>query len=203
MIETAARRSSTRWRHERRCLMLELAIDLIGLLLPFGRSKPVEPTVVGPGASEIRVDLGVPGAFTQRLNQSGWLDDEVLAAGLLRQGKTLSVLGILTGLALIEVLRPRRSKFLPREFVLAVTADRVVAFALTSWSEGDASGTTVAVKIKRGERGSWPRELVRLTDRASSPVSTGGILELGGVERLPVMAEDADELLEVLSAIAT
>jgi hypothetical protein len=48
--------------------------------------------------------------LTLRLNQSGWLADEVLAAGALRQSKQRSLLALVTGVALIEVLRPRRSK---------------------------------------------------------------------------------------------
>jgi len=51
-----------------------------------------------------------PRALTLRLNQSGWLADEVLAAGALRQSKQRSLLALVTGVALIEVLRPRRSK---------------------------------------------------------------------------------------------
>ena len=67
---------------------------------------------------------GQPGAIKQALNASGWLDDEVVAAGELRQGRAPSLLGMVTGTALIEVARPRRTKLLPRRFVLAATADR-------------------------------------------------------------------------------
>jgi hypothetical protein len=74
---------------------------------------------------------GVPGALTRGLNESGWLADEVIAAGVLRQGKAPSVLGAVTGLVLIELAR-RRSKSLPREFVLAATAERAVAFATSA-----------------------------------------------------------------------
>jgi hypothetical protein len=35
---------------------------------------------------------------------------------------------MVTGLALVEVLRPRRSKLLPRQFVLAAPGERLVAF---------------------------------------------------------------------------
>jgi hypothetical protein len=183
-------------------MWVEAVIDVIGLIWPFGRNKPVEPTVVEPGASTIRVELGVRGAFTRRLNESGWLAEEVLAAGLLRQGKPYSLFGIVTGLALMDVVRPRRSKTLPREFVLALTAERVVAFALALVSEGDGTGDTVAVKIKRGERSSWPRDLVRLIDQTKGFESQGATLELGGVDRLPVAwdgNDSTDELIELLS----
>jgi hypothetical protein len=178
--------------------VVEVVIDL----WPFGRDKPVEPIVVEPGASTIRVELGVPGAFARRLNQSGWLAEEVLAAGMVRQGKPYSLFGLVTGLVLIDVVRPRRSKTLPRQFVLALTAERVVAFALSLVSEGDGTGDTVAVKVKRGEHGSWPRELVRLIDQTKGFGSKGATLELGGVDRFPVAwdgDDSTDELIELLS----
>src|SRR5215216_7512604 len=68
--------------------------------------------------------LGCRGAFTRGVNESGWLADEVVAAGVLRQGKAPSLAALVTGAALVDVLRPRPSKSLPREFALAVTADR-------------------------------------------------------------------------------
>ena len=80
-----------------------------------------------------RLDSGsfrpeVPGSIKRALNESGCLDEEVIAAGELMQGVEPSLVSMVTGLALIELARPRRSKSLPRNFVLAVTADRVVAF---------------------------------------------------------------------------
>jgi hypothetical protein len=150
---------------------------------------------------ELRVELAAPGALKQRLNESGWLADEVMAADLVCQGKPLSLLGMITGYALIEVARPRRAKSLPRQFVLAVTADRVVAFALSPWSEG-GEGTVSVVWIKRDECGSWPRELVRLLDPSTRGISKGGTLELAGQERFPVTWEgddDTKELIELLS----
>jgi hypothetical protein len=177
--------------------VVEVVIDL----WPFGRDKPVEPIVVEPGASTVRVELGVPGAFARRLNESGWLAEDVIAAGMLRQGKPYSLFGLVTGLVLIDVVR-RRSKTLPRQFVVALTGERVVAFALSLVSEGDGTGDTVAVKVKRGERGSWPRELVRLIDQTKGFGSKGAMLELGGVDRFPVAwdgDDSTDELIELLS----
>ena len=112
-------------------MWVEVVIEAVGLLWPFGRGKPVEPSLVKPGASTLRVELGDPRAYVQSLNASGWLADEVLAADLLRQGKPDSLFGLVTGVALIDWARARRANTLPREFVLAVTAQRVVAFALS------------------------------------------------------------------------
>ncbi len=173
--------------------MWGVVVDLAIGLWPSRGARIAEKSDSGT----IAVQFGVPGAFTRRLNESGWLADEVIAAGVLRQGKAPSLFGVVTGLVLIEMARPRRSKSLPREFVLAATADRVVAFAITSEGEG----TTPVVKIKRGERGSWPRELVRLIDLTKGIFTTGGTLELAGVERIPVSSDGDDgtnELIELL-----
>ena len=173
---------------------------LVDVLMPTGgirsreRSEPKHPDT-------IPVEVQVPGAFTRALNESGWLAEEAVAVGVLRQGKAHSVLELVSGLALFEVARPRRSKSLPREFALAVTADSVVAFAMSLWAEGTDTTTTV-VRIKRGERGRWPRELVRLTDRSSNRLQNGGTLEIAGVERIPVVWEShggIDELVELVS----
>jgi len=52
----------------------------------------------------------------------------VIATTRLRQGEPPTLAGMLTDKGLIVLLRPRRSASLPRHFVLALTADRVVAF---------------------------------------------------------------------------
>lgn len=51
------------------------------------------------------VRFGVPGAFKRSLNDSGWLADEVIAAGVLRQGKAPSLLALVTGVGLIQMAR--------------------------------------------------------------------------------------------------
>jgi hypothetical protein len=113
---------------------------------------------------------------------------------------------MVTGAALFQMARARRAKSLPRELALAVTADRVVAFAISPWKEGDASGdSVVAVKIKPGERGAWPRGSVRLGDLHTRVGTTGGTLQLPGEEPFPVMCggdPDSDELIEVLGGAA-
>lgn len=159
--------------------------------------RSVERMLERRDASEIAVEFRAPGAFRRALNQSAWLADEVIAAGTLRQGRAPSLLELMTGLTLIEAARPRRSKSLPREFALAVTRDRVVAFALSRWTEGDGT-TDHVVKIKRGERGSWPRQSVRIVDLTER----GATLVLEGVERIPLTSDgddSANELVEVLS----
>jgi hypothetical protein len=153
----------------------------------------------GEGKS-LLVATGRLGAIKQALNRSGWLSEEVIAAGELRQGKPPSAVGMITGTALIEFARPRRSKALPRHFVLAITTDRVVAFK--AWGrDGTPESGPYKVQIMPGERGSWPRASVRLTDLPNGAESDRGTLKLGGRERFPVaMLRDrnTDELIEVL-----
>jgi hypothetical protein len=142
-----------------------------------------------------------PGAIKQALNGSGWFDGEVLAAGELRQGKEPSVLSMVTGTALIEVLRPRRSKSLPRHFVFTVTRDRIAAFKVLSTGD-DGVDPVYELWIRSEEAGSWPRESVRIADVRHGHMSTAATLELDGLERVPVLAPSNDpstaELLELL-----
>jgi hypothetical protein len=173
--------------------MWDLVIDLAAGLWPSRGAQVVEQG----DPDSIEVHFG-PGAVARRLNESGWLPDEVIAAGALRQGKAPSLLTAVTGLTLIELAR-RRSKSLPREFVLAATAERVVAFAMSAEGGGE---TWTVIKIKRGELGSWPRELVRLIDLSKGLFTRGATLALAGVERFPVTSDGDDstnELVELLS----
>jgi hypothetical protein len=151
---------------------------------------------------QLRVRLIETDAFKRRLNQSGWFDDEVLAAGMLSQGKAQSLLSLVTGWALVEMVRGRRCKSLSRDFCLAVTADRVVALAISAVAEG-GEGTDVIVKVKRGERGSWSRGSVRidLDNRNLKSGQKGGTLDLAGLERFPVNWEGSseEELVELLN----
>ena len=183
-------------------MLWELAVDV---LWPSKGPKSVERSaeriVEKRTSGTLRVECGVPGALRRRLNESGWLTDEVVAAGTFEQGTPPSLLGLVTGAALIEVARGQRSKALPREFALAVTADRVVAFAISPWKEGDAvTDSVAAIRIKPGECGSWPRGSVRLTDLHQRAGTQGATLELAGAEPFPVMTDPnfgADELIEL------
>jgi hypothetical protein len=170
---------------------------------PTGNGRLVERIYERATRDSISVESWRSGAIKRALNESGWLEDEVIAAGQLRQGKAPSTVALLTGLALIELLRPRRSKSLPSTFVLAVTADRVVAFKAGGGGDSDSNYET---RIKPGERGSWPRELVRLLDLPKGVKSMGGTLELGGQERIPVARSNmnsdpsTDELMYLLGS---
>jgi hypothetical protein len=152
----------------------------------------------------LRVPLGYAGEFKRRLNASGWFEgEEVFAAGVLSQGKAPSLLSMVTGWALVEVVRARRSKALPREFCVAVTEARVVVLAMSAWAEGDDSSDTV-VKVKRGEHSSWSRGSVRVEveDRNPRTGHKGGTLHLAGGERFPVnwaKGTDAAEVIELLA----
>jgi hypothetical protein len=184
--------------------MLELILDFLpwpGRSRDQGDSRDHGDSVlrkVMPGA--IRVLLGEPGAIKRALNDNGWLAAEVIAAGELRQGKEPSPVAMATGMALIELLRPRRARSLPRRFVLAVTTDRVVAFKAVGVSEDDGPHE---LWIRPGERSSWPRESLRLVDLSEGAASTAGTLVLG-TERVPVFRPNpdpdpsTDELLELL-----
>ena len=57
------------------------------------------------------------------------------------------------------------------------------------------------MKVKRGERGSWPRGTVRI-DRDEpnrKGGQTGGMLDLPGLGRFPVNWEAEEELVALLS----
>jgi hypothetical protein len=177
--------------------------DVLDLIVPTGSGKLTERIAEATAGDGLSLESWRPGAIKRALNESGWLDDEVIAAGQLRQGRAPSIVAMVTGWALVEMLRPRCSKSLPAQFVLAVTADRVVAFKASGGGDSESNYET---RIKPGEGGSWPRELVRLIDLPKGAKSKGATLELGGAERIHVARPNlngdpsTDELLEVLSA---
>jgi hypothetical protein len=112
---------------------------------------------------------------------------------------------MLTGTAVIEVLQPRRSKLLPRHFVLVATPERVVALKA---SGGSPEGGDYEIRITEGEEASFPRGRVKLADLPEGDQSKGGILEIetdDGLERIPVARPNlnrdpnTDELIAVLS----
>ena len=130
------------------------------------------------------------------------LGEQVAAAGELRQGRTPSLGAMLTGTALIEVLRPRRSKALPKRFALAVVGDRVVAFSCLGVSDED--GSNYHVVIRGTEQGSWPRDVVSISGLPGEPGTTNGTLNLAG-DQIPVCRpnldgdSETDELVGLLS----
>jgi hypothetical protein len=155
---------------------------------------------------QLRVPLAEPGSFKNRLNQSGWFDEEIVAGGLLTQGKAQSLLSMATGWALVEMAKGRRCKSLPREFCVAVTPTRVIALALNPWSEGGGGdvATDVVVRVKREEIGSWSRGSLRI-DRDTRKLKSGmrgGTLDLAGVQQVPVnwgTDSQSEEFVELLA----
>jgi hypothetical protein len=181
-------------------MLAELVLDF--LPGPWRRSEDRGTEVLGKMMTERLYipETDSPGAIKKALNDGGWVDGLVLAAGDLRQGKEPSLTSMLTGTALVEVLRPRRSKSLPRHLVLALTADRIVAFK--ALGSGDDEAGVYELWLRPDEFASWPREAVRLLDAKPGRMSIAATLELDGVERLPVIAPNDDpstaELLELL-----
>jgi hypothetical protein len=128
--------------------------------------------------------------------------EEVIAAGQLRQGHKPSMAAMLTGTALIELARPRRSKSVPKGFVLAVTPSRVLAYSCTGVAD-DEDGENYRVVVRGKQQGSWPREGVSF---ASLPgKESHGTLDLCG-EKVEVWRpstvddEETDALLEMLAS---
>lgn len=154
---------------------------------------------------QLRVPLAISGAFKDRLNASGWFDEEIVAAGVVNQGKAMSLLSMMTGTALIELARAKRTKSLPREFCLAVTDDKVIALAMSAWSEGsDDGGSDIVVKVKREQVGSWARGWVRIEPdgRKLKSGQRGGTIDLAGLEQFPVnwaTGSDTEEVIELLA----
>jgi hypothetical protein len=124
----------------------------------------------------------VTGETTMKAVLEMELGEEVLAASALSQGKPPSMLGMVTGAALIGLVKPRASKALPKRFLLAVTPERVVALRGTEISDEDGNSTGAAI---RGEIASWPRGEVSAVPTATEKGSKGGTLRIPGAE-IPV-----------------
>ena len=145
----------------------------------------------------------VHGPTTMKAQIEGRIGEEVLVAGQLRQGKEPTLASMVTGTALIDLMRPRRTKSLPKTFALAVTSNRVVAFKGTG--VGDEFGDEYGVIVRGDEQGSWPRDQVSLKSYSDDVrLADGGTLVLGG-ERIPVWRpndrgdRETDDLIEQLS----
>jgi hypothetical protein len=144
-----------------------------------------------------------PGAIKRALNESGWVEGEIFAAGDLLQGRKASLVWMVPVVGEIAAVRSRmaKSRSLPGHFVLAVTRDRVVAFEALS-SGDDLDSRLYELWIRPEEFGSWPREAVRLVP-ALGTEPTAGTLELDGRERVPVHWSSNDpstrDLVELLA----
>jgi hypothetical protein len=155
---------------------------------------------------QLRVPVAEPESFKRRLNATGWFDEEIVAGGLITQGKAQSLKSMMTGWALVELVKARRYKALPREFCVAVTDKRVIALGLSPWSEGggETSSIDVVVKVKRGEIGSWSRGEIRIEPDGRRPRTghRGGTLHLGG-ERVTVNWDaDSNQVGELVGLLA-
>ena len=180
----------------------EVAVEVLGP----GGGASLDYDRVFDKKGHLRVPLAVPGAFKQRFDASGWFDEQIVAAGILTQGKAQSLASMFTGWALVELARAKRSQSLPREFCLAVTEDRVIALALSAWSEGGGGegSTDTVVKVKREQAGSWSRGSVRIEPdgRQLKSGQRGGTIDVAGLEQFPVnwaLDSDAEEVVELLA----
>ena len=164
-------------------------------------------TPVGAAPGSVTVVTTVPGAIKHALCNSGWVVDDVLAAGHLRQGRPPTMAGMLTGAALVELARPRRSRTLPRQFVLAVTADEVIAFRASNVVIGEGTLSEQRLTIKDEVCARWPRASLRLLDLDDGARSRGATLHVGD-EEVPVSRGNlegdpsTDELLALLGGLA-
>jgi hypothetical protein len=155
---------------------------------------------------QLRVPVAEPESFKTRLNSSGWFDEEIVAAGLITQGKAQSLKSMMTGWALVELVKARRYDALPRQFCLAVTDKRVIALGLSAWSEGtgETASIDVVVKVKRGEIASWSRGEIHIEPESRRPRTgdRGGTLDLGG-ERVAVTWDaDSNQVGELVALLA-
>jgi hypothetical protein len=182
----------------------EVAEVAIEVFMPNGPGTDLDRLFDKKNPNQLRVPINQRGALKRRLNESGWFDEEIVAAGLLTQGKAQSLLSLVTGWALVELARGRRCKSLPRELCVAVTADRVMVLAMSAWAEGDDTDIDTIIKVKREERGSWSRGSVRLELDPPRKVwngMEGGMLDLAG-ERFPVNWSSGASATELVDLFA-
>ena len=60
--------------------------------------------------NQLRVPLAISGAFKERLNASGWFEEEIVAAGIVNQGKAQSLFSMFTGWVDHQVALLRRGR---------------------------------------------------------------------------------------------
>lgn len=148
----------------------------------------------------LRFEVTGADSFRAALNEAGgWAGGEVLAATIVRQGESPSMMGVATGLGLLKLLKRKGARDLPRVFVLAATAERVVAYDARGM--GDEDEDTYHVTIKPGELASWSRSDVSMRD-SKDGITANAILLLDGVE-VPVAAPEghADAAFEELQTL--
>jgi len=99
-------------------LIDELAQLAADTLLP-DASPDLDSLFDRKNPDQLRVPVAEPQSFKRRLNLTGWFDEEIVAGGVITQGKAQSLKSMMTGWALVELAKSRRCKSLPREFCLA------------------------------------------------------------------------------------
>ena len=111
-----------------------------------------------------------------------WLGEEVIGTAALKQ----KLFG--------------RSRLLPREFVLAATKSRVVAYRAKGKRE---SILLYRIRISPGEQGSWPRASVKVFDLDEGRESERASIEVAGervaVKRLYDLDIATDEFFDLLA----
>jgi hypothetical protein len=176
----------------------ELVIDV---LWPGGGRKSTERSVEKADSGTLAAEFRVPGEFKRRLNESGWLADEVIAARDAAAGKVALAarddhgLGTDRGAATtaVEVAPARvraRADRRPRGHLRDEPLER--------WGRGDrvrGQGQARRAPLVASRTGAADRS-------AGGGDSTDRMVELAGMEPLPVTwngDQSADELIELLS----
>ena len=149
---------------------------------------------------ELKFQANARDAFTSELTRAGWLGGPVEAACMVRQGQSPSLAATMVGVGVLKLFKSKGAKELPRTFVLAVGSDRVVAFDGGGHSRGEGADDTYHVKVDSEEKGSWPRDQVRMT-AAKKGITPNAILHLPGSDvEITVPNGDAEEAFEDLVA---
>ena len=118
----------------------------------------------------------------ETINSLEWLGEEVIGTAALKQ----KLFG--------------RSRLLPREFVLAATESRVVAYRAKGKKEGIL---LYRIRILPGEQGSWPRASVKVFDLDEGRESERASIKVAGervaVKRLYDLDIATDEFFDLLA----
>src|ERR1700753_2771856 len=125
-------------------------------------SERISGPMMGAGGIEMGTLSKIMGSQGETLTaqMEELTGEEVVAVGHLRQGRKPSMTAMVTGTALLELMRPRRSKALPRQFVLGLTPTRAVAYACLGVADDD-DWPNYRVVVRGKERGSWAPQAVR------------------------------------------
>ncbi len=97
----------------------------------------------------------------EALADTGWVDEEIVAVGHLRQGNRPSETAVAIGTAVLEFFRPRPTKLLPRQFALAITPTRGLVFKASVIGRDRPSPHDR--RIHEGVEAEFPRHSVHVT----------------------------------------